>query len=261
LGVAIGHSRYDSVRLELPSSRSQYGKRIVMQYRYVVTTVFSGFLFGMVPADDQEIKLSDCPQAVRKTFQAEAKGAKIETVTREREGDSEALYWAEVDLGGKAYEIGILEDGTLSEMNLAVDDKKIPLDRCPALVQETFRSEALGEKVEEIGRDVKYGVTIYQTVVNHKGKSYTVVVAEDGTLVEKVLVVNDEEVKLSDCPAVVRSSLHMHANGGEIGDITRSSGINRPTFEAEVKIKDKIYLLEVDDTGLLISKSLEAGED
>ena len=62
---------------------------------------------------------------------------------------------------------------------------------------------------------MKYGVKIYQTVVNHKGKSYAVVVAEDGTLVEKVLVINDEEVKLSDCPAAVRSSLHAHANGGE----------------------------------------------
>ena len=28
-----------------------------------------------------------------------------------------------------------------------------------------------------------------------------------------------------------------------------------------VKIKDKIYLIEVDETGLLVSKSLEAGED
>jgi hypothetical protein len=199
-----------------------------MQRLCVVTAVFSGFLFGMAKADDQEIKLSDCPQAVRKTFQAEAKGAKIETVTREKEG---------------------------------VGDEKIPLERCPATVQETFHREALGEKVDEIGRDVKYGVTIYQTVVNHKGKSYTVVVAEDGTLVEKVLVINDEELKLSDCPVVVRSSLHGHANGGEIGDITRSSGIVRPTFEAEVKIKDKVYLIEVDETGLLISKSLEAGED
>jgi hypothetical protein len=227
----------------------------------VVTAVLAGFFFPIASADDQEIKLSDCPPAVRKTFQAEAKGAKIETVTREREADAEALYWAEVELGGKKYEIGILEDGTLTEMNLAVSDEKIPLESCPAAVQETFRSEALGEKVVEIGRDVKYGVTIYQTVVNHKGKSYTVIVAEDGTLMEKVLVINDEEVKLSDCPAVVRSSLHLHANGGEIGDVTRSTGIVRPTFEAEVKIKDKIYLIEVDETGLLVSKSLEAGED
>ena len=105
---------------------------------------------------------------------------------------------------------------------------------------------------------MKYGVTIYHTVVGHKGKSYEIVVAENGTLVEKVLVIDDEDVKLSDCPTVVRAALHEHARGGEIGDITRSTGIGQHTFEAEVKIKDKVYLIEVAESGLLISKSLEA---
>ncbi len=69
----------------------------------------------------------------------------------------------------------------------------------------------------------------------------------------------------SNCP-IARPSCGLHCTctrtvaRSEISP-SRSSGINRPTFEAEVKIKDKIYLLEVDDTGLLISKSLEAGED
>ena len=44
----------------------------------------------------KKIKLSDCPAAVRKTFQAEAKGAKIETVTKEKDEDDETVYWAEV---------------------------------------------------------------------------------------------------------------------------------------------------------------------
>ncbi len=75
---------------------------------------------------------------------------------------------------------------------------------------------------------------------------------------EKVLVIEDEDIKLSDCPAAVRTALHEHAKGGEIGDITRSTGIGQHTFEAEVKIKDRVYLIEVAESGLLISKSLEA---
>ncbi len=78
---------------------------------------------------------------------------------------------------------------------------------------------------------------------------------------EKVLVIDDEEVKLADCPAAVRPPLHEHAKGGEIGDITRSTGIGQHTFEAEVKIKDKVYLIEVAESGHLISKSLEAVKD
>ena len=233
-----------------------------MQPLWVVTAALSGFVFGMASAgDEQEIKFSDCPAAVRKTFQAEAKGAKIETVTKEKDEDDETVYWADVAVGGKTYAIGVLEDGTLTEMNLAVDDEELPFDRCPAAVQATFRSEAFGEKVDAVGKDMKYGVTIYQTVVDHKGKSYEIVVAEDGTLVEKVLVIDDEEVELAKCPAAVRAALHEHAKGGKIGDITRSTGIGRHTFEAEVKIKDKVYLIEVAESGLLISKSLEAAKD
>jgi hypothetical protein len=208
----------------------------------------------------QELKLPDCPAAVRKTFEAEAKGSKVEMVRKEKEED-DTIYWAEVTIGGKAYAIGVLEDGTLTEMNLAVNDNELPLDRCPAAVQSTFRREAFGEKVETLGKDVKYGVPIYEAAVKHRGRSYEIVVAEDGTLVEKVLVIEDEEIELAKCPATVQTAMKAHSQGGTIGDVTRSTGIGRPTFEAEVKIKDKVYLIEVAENGALISKSLEAGEE
>ena len=44
-------------------------------------------------------------------------------------------------------------------------------------------------------------------------------------------------------------------------DVTRSTGIVRHTYEAEVESQGKVYLIEVDETGLLLSKSLEAIED
>ena len=230
-----------------------------MQPISILTSAFLGIVLAAPGDEGQEIKFTDCPPAVRKTFQAETKGAKIESVTREKDEDEETVYWADVALGGRTYAIGVLEDGTLSEMNLAADDKDVPLDRCPAAVQETFRREALGAKVEAVGKDIKYGVTIYETVIEHQGKSYEIVVAEDGTLVEKVLVIDDDEVELAACPAAVRAALHEQARGGKIGAITRSTGIGRHTYEAEVEIKDKVYLIEVDEGGLLISKSLEAG--
>jgi len=59
----------------------------------------------------------------------------------------------------------------------------------------------------------------------------------------------------------VQIAFREHAPGGKIGDITRSSGINRGTYEAEIELKGKVYLIEVSETGLLISKSLEAAEE
>ena len=227
----------------------------------VVLAAQLGLLFATPAAQDQEIKFSDCPAAVRKSLEAEAKGAKIETVTKETNEDEQTVFWAEVNLDGQPYAIGVLEDGTLSELNLAVDDAEITLDQCPASVQATLTGESFGEKINAVGKDMKYGVAIYETVVEHKNRSYEIVVASDGTLVEKVLVIVDEEVTLEQCPPAVRITFREHGKGGKIGDITRSSGIGRHTFEAEVQIKERVYLIEVAETGHLISKSLEAVEE
>jgi hypothetical protein len=226
---------------------------------FVIALLSGAFLGSAFADDEEEINFADCPPAVRKTLQAEAKNEKIETVTKLKNDDNETIYSARVAISGKTYDVATLENGTLTEVSLAVDDDEdVPLDQCPAVVQATFRSETFGEKVEAVGRDIKYGLTVYQTVVDHKGKKFEIVVAEDGTLVEKVLVIEDDEIKLSDCPAAVRAALHEHAKGGEIGDITRSTGIGQHTFEAEVKMKERVYLIELSESGLLLSKSLEA---
>jgi hypothetical protein len=225
----------------------------------IVTAGLLGLLFGGASAgDEQEIKFADCPPAVQKTFEAEAKGAKIETVTRETDADEETLYWADVVLRGTTYAIAVLEDGTLSAMNLTVDDEEVPLVRCPVAVQTTFMSEAFGAAITTVGKDVMYGVTVYQATIEHKGKSYEIVVAEDGTLVEKVLVIDDDGVELAACPAAVQIAFREHSAGGTIGDIVRTTGVGRATYEAEIDIKGKVYLIEVSETGHLISKSLEA---
>ena len=53
-----------------------------MQPIAFVIALLSGVFFGAAFADDDdEMKFVDCPAAVRKTLQAEAKNAKIETVT------------------------------------------------------------------------------------------------------------------------------------------------------------------------------------
>ena len=205
-----------------------------MQPVWIVNAALLSLVVGIEPADDpEERKFSECPAAVRKTFQAEAKGVKIETVTLEKDAEGQSVYWADVALDGRTYAIGVFKDGTLSEMTLAVDADEIPFEGCPPAVKATFRSEAFGEAMETVGVDVKYGVKIYEAVVAHKGRSYQIVIAEDGTLVEKTLVIDDEVVELATCPAVVQASFREHAKGGTLRDIThRSAGIGHRTYEA-----------------------------
>ena len=211
--------------------------------------------------DEVEVKFADCPPAVRKAFQAEAPGVKFEDVTREVDDENETIYWAEATIGGRAYAIGVAADGTLSEMVLAFDDEEIPLDRCPTAVQATLKEEAFGEKVSAVARQMKFGVTLYEAAVSRKGRTYAIAVAEDGTLFEKVLVIDDEEIELDDCPVSVREAFKAQAKGGQVHDVTRTTGIHRPTFEASVEVGGQVYLVELDDAGKLISKTLDAGEE
>jgi len=235
-----------------------------MRVSWVVITsslILGSSLLAREPLDDVKLKFTDCPAAVKRAFLAEAAEAKIETVTKEKDEDNETVYWADAAMGGRTYSIGVFEDGTLSEMSLAFDDDEIPLTKCPEPVQAGYKAEAFGEKVDLVGRHMRYGVILYEAIIPYKNKSYQISIAEDGTLFEKVLIIDDEELEFEKCPAVVQAALKKFAHAGAIHDVTRSTGIIRPTYEASIEIKNKVYLIEVDETGLLISKTLEAGED
>ena len=232
-----------------------------MQRIGIATAASLGLVLGMATVGDgQETKLSDCPAAVKKTIEAEAKGAEIGTVHKEKEEDA-TVYWTEAVIAGKTYALGVLEDGTLVEMNLAVNDAEVPFDRCPTAVQATFRHEAFGLAIKSVGKDRKYGVTIYETVVQHKGQG----VRDRGRRGRDARGEGPRHRgrgdRADEVPRARPGHLPRARRGGTVGDVTRSTGITRPTFEAEVKIQDKVYLIEVGESGVLISKSLEAAEE
>jgi uncharacterized membrane protein YkoI len=146
-------------------------------------------------ASGDEIKLSDCPAAVQKTFQREANGAKIEEVEKETE-DGDTIYEAEVTIDGKEYEITVAEDGTLLQKALDEDDEddevEVKLSDCPAAVQKTLKREANGADIEVVDKETKDGRTIYEVDVTIDGKNYEIRVAEDGILISKALDEEDE---------------------------------------------------------------------
>src|SRR5437588_840025 len=78
--------------------------------RFIIAATMAVVCGSATDAAGQEIKLADCPDAVRKTFEAEARGSKIAAVHREKVED-ETTYWAEVTVGGKAYAVAVLQDG------------------------------------------------------------------------------------------------------------------------------------------------------
>ena len=212
-------------------------------------------------ADDElTLKLSDCPAPVKKTLELEAKGSKIENVTKLTE-DDETTYSTTVVINGKTYHIRVDAEGTLNEMGLDVAEGEVKFTAAPAAVQATFRAESKGGKFDMLAKDLKYGIIVYDAVATLGGKDYSIIVAENGTLVEKVLIIAEDDIELSHCPEAVQHALKEHARGGTIGDITRSTGIGGHVFEAELEIEGKAYTIELTEGGGLISKSLVDDEE
>lgn len=211
-------------------------------------------------AEEQRLPFEDCPAAVQKTLKAEARGLAIDVVTKEA-NDDETTYWATVVAAGRKYAINVAEDGTLNEVSLEADEAEIKLAKCPPAVQATFRHESNDAKIDTVDKDVKYGTMVYQTVAVIGGRDYMLVVAHDGTLVEKSLVIVEDDVDLKSCPTAVQKTLHEQANGGKIGGVSRSTGIVGHVYQAEVRIGEKDYVIEVAESGSLISKWLGDVDD
>ena len=167
----------------------------------IATMVTLSLAWTSASANGDEIKLSECPAAVQKTFEREANGAKIDEVEKEIE-DGKTTYEAHVIIDGKEYEITVAEDGTLLEKALEEDDDEnddregetveIKMADCPAAVQKTLKREANGADIEFVDKETKDGKTIYEVDVKIDAKNYEIRVGKDGILISKALDEEDE---------------------------------------------------------------------
>ncbi len=206
--------------------------------------------------DATPIKLADCPPAVKKMLEVETRGGRLDSIEKIVE-DGRTSYDASATLGGRKYRIYVDAEGMLTEMGLEVGEEEVKFSACPAAVQATFKREARDAKFDAVARDLKYGVPVFEAIVSLGGKEYSIVVAENGTLVEKMLIVAEDEIELTHCPNAVQHAFKEQAQGGKIGPITRATGIGGHVFEAEIEIKGRSYFVELTEGGGLITKSLQ----
>lgn len=172
-------------------------------------------LAATAQADDEKekkISVSDCPNAVQKTLKREARGGEIEEIEKETEGDS-IVYEVEVEFGENEYEIEIAEDGTLlskvleeedgddededeeddedadDEEDEDEEDAETPVNMAdlPKSVQKTLKRESRGGEIEEIEKESEGDKVVYEAEVEFGQKEYEIEIAEDGTLLSKVL--------------------------------------------------------------------------
>ncbi|HEY3964897.1 MAG TPA: hypothetical protein VGM05_10140 [Planctomycetaceae bacterium] len=133
----------------------------------------------------------------------------------------------------------------------------------PAAVQKTMKREASGAEIKHVEKETEDGKTTYETEVKIDGQDYTIKVAADGTLLEKELEDEDDEVpvKFADAPAAVQKTLQREAAGANIEKVDKLFREGRTLYEADAKIDGKNYEIIVTAEGLLLSKELDDEEE
>jgi uncharacterized membrane protein YkoI len=139
---------------------------------------------------EASLPLTECPKAVQKTIEREARGAKVDQVDIESKNDM-IVFEADVKIGLANYEILVAVDGTLISKQLDEEDEieetEVKFADCPAEVQKTLTIEAEGAAIKEVDKFMKEGRFLFEADVAIDGKNYEIIVAESGVLLSKKL--------------------------------------------------------------------------
>ncbi|MGA3172179.1 MAG: hypothetical protein ABSE62_14330 [Chthoniobacteraceae bacterium] len=124
------------------------------------------------------------------------------------------------------------------------DDEEAELNDLPAAVQKTAHEEIGASKVEEVEDTYEEGQHATEVEYHENGKKMAVVIAADGTLIQK-----EYRMSPSDAPAVIEKAV---AGLYPDGTITHIKEVERKTgkfFEISVKVGESSHRLKLDDGG------------
>ncbi len=194
-------------------------------YAIVVVGLSVGVLFWAfgpfwinAKGNEAKVGVSDLPAAVRAALEKEAPNGEIEEIEKE-EKDGKVVYEVDVKIEGKELELKIAADGTVLKKEAEEEEEKEGEDRdeedeededegvtvtlgdLPDAVKATLNGfiekEAPGAKIEEIEKEVEDGEVIYDIELEAGDKDIELEIAEDGTLLEKEVAVDDDDEGVS----------------------------------------------------------------
>jgi hypothetical protein len=180
----------------------------------VVLTAKNGFERDFTVGQDGtllsvELTLAETPAEVRQTIQFQLNGSGPDSIDKNLD-DTEVTYDVEgPGTDGKEVDFTVDEDGTLSSV-------QVPLNDTPDAVQKTVASELNGGKVETIDENLDDDGTNFDvSITTPDGAETGLNVAADGTMASK-------EVGLDDVPARARSTIQNRIGDGTILRVEKS---------------------------------------
>lgn len=138
---------------------------------------------GVSVADDKAEKLSPdkLPKAVADAIKARFPDGKVTSAEKENE-DGKTVFDIELTSGGTKYEMDMLEDGTIVEIEKEIKE-------VPAVVTKAIEGKYPKAKIVEVMerskvKDKKETPTDYEVTIEDGGKKHEVIVSLDGKSVK-----------------------------------------------------------------------------
>jgi len=137
-------------------------------------------------ADDKAEKIAPdkLPKKIMDTVKARLPGAEVTSAEKEKE-DGKVVYDLELKHEGRKYEMDILEDGTLVEIEKEIAAKDVP-EKVTKAIKEKYPTATVKEVMEVnkvAGKEEK--PMHYEVTIETGGKSKEVIVSLDGKLKEE----------------------------------------------------------------------------
>ena len=123
-------------------------------------------------------------------------------------------------------------------------DEEADLNDLPPAVQKTAHEQVGTSKVEEVEDTFEEGQHATEVEYRENGKKMAVVIAKDGTLIQK-----EYRMSPSDAPDVIKSAVSAQFPGGTISHIKEVERTNAKFFEVSVKASGKTQRLTLDESG------------
>lgn len=135
--------------------------------------------FVFAEESEKPIKFDQLPAPAAKAIKAAADGAKLKTLSKEKDDHADA-YEAGWLVKGRKHEVTVAADGKV----LAVEET-IALEEAPKAARESIAKEAGGGKVTGVELVKEKGKTLYEALIKMENGCLEVVLDPKGKVVER----------------------------------------------------------------------------
>ena len=123
-------------------------------------------------------------------------------------------------------------------------DEEAELNDLPAAVQKTAHEQVGTSKIEEVEDTFEEGQHATEVEYRENGKKMAVVIAKDGTLIQK-----EYRLSPSEAPDAIKAAVSAQFPDGKISHIKEVERTDAKFFEVSVKSGSESHQLKLDEAG------------